>query len=134
DGALEGLYQLLDPLVVRGRRQLEQRARGRRGGRQRGVVAAVRDDLREEGVQEAARGGGRRGVRAREGEVDGRGAAALPEEFVEGLAQELRDAGLRRGQDEEALLARLRRGERGYLARLFAAPDENFGRRAREYP
>src|SRR5947209_18739726 len=90
--------------------------------------------MREEGVQEAARGGGRRGVRAREGEVDGRSAAALAEEFVEGLAQEFGDAGLRRGQDEEALLPRLRRGERGYLARLFAAPDEDFGRRAREYP
>src|SRR5947209_11266076 len=90
--------------------------------------------MREEGVQEAARGGGRRGVRAREGEVDGRSAAALAEEFVEGLAQEFGDAGLRRGQDEEALLPRLRRGERGYLARLFAAPDEDVGRRAREYP
>jgi hypothetical protein len=71
----------------------------------------VGHDLREEGLQEAAGGGGRRGVRAREGEVDGGGAAALSEQLVEGLPQKLRDAGLRGGEEEDALLLRARGAE-----------------------
>ena len=69
----------------------------------------------------------------REGEVDGRRAAALAEELVEGLSQKFRDA--RRAARRAGAMPcrpRRRRGERGYLAQLLAAPDEDSGGDARE--
>jgi hypothetical protein len=131
--ALEILNQPLDPLVILRRGQLKQRAHRRRGRDERGVVAAVRHHLREERLQEAARGGRDRGVRAREGEVDGRGAAPLSEQLVEGLPEEFGQTRLRGREQEDARVRRPRRAERGYLAQLLAAPDEAVGRGARQH-
>src|SRR2546421_3903661 len=105
--ALERLNDTLDPLEVLRRDEVEERAQSRRRADERVVVAAGRDPPRQEGLEEAARGCRRRVVGAREGEVDGRGAAALSEQLVERLTEKLGRTGLRRGEEDETLRGRL---------------------------
>src|SRR5947209_1759808 len=87
DRALESLDETFDPLEVLRRDEVEERAQGRRRADERVVVAAVRDRMRQERLEEATRGCRRRVVCTHEGEVDGRGAAALSEQLVERLTK-----------------------------------------------
>src|SRR5436305_1438650 len=98
------------------------------------VVAPVGDYLRDEGLDEAAGRRGRHVVGSREGEIYGCRAAALSKQLVERLPEKFGCARLRRGEEDDALLFRLRRSEARQLAQVFDAPNKCFGRVVRKYP
>ena len=126
--ALEDFDQPLDPFVILRRGQIDQIAQRRRRMHERRIVAAMRDELRQECVQETTHGRGRRLILPRPSEIDRGCAAALSKQPVISLAQQFRHASGRRSQHDQA--ARLMRGQRqiGQRAQIVAAADEVFGR------